>query len=281
MPPKETINSEDTVIYNFNTVWCGYSKRFQPIWDEFAASLNNTKIKAIDVKCDNPDNNELCGKFDVPGYPSIIIVKGGKPIPYQGNRTVNDLRKAVDLAPVANTGVTIYNFNTEWCGYSKKFQPIWDDFATTMKNTSINVVDVKCDDEKNKDLCNKYEVKGYPSVIIDKNGSIQEYNGPRTVDGLRAAVMDQSKKIHIYNFNTEWCGYSKQFQPIWNTFANSLKNTDNVEVLDVKCDDDKNKDLCKKFNIKGYPTVLILKDGKQKIYDGPRTVDGLKAAIFN
>ncbi len=278
-------------IYNFNTEWCGYSKKFEPIWNDFVLSLSNdelNKINPINVKCDNESNNELCNKYNIPGYPFVMIIDNSHIIPYSGPRTVEGLRKALHLPNNTlpndtlpnNNKVIIYNFNTEWCGYSKQFQPIWDKFANSLSDQekqNYNIVDIKCDNEKNKEICNKYKINGFPSVIIINNTNIKDYNGPRTFDGLRSIIV--GKKIKIYNFNTEWCGYSKQFQPIWNTFYNSIKINDNIEAFDVKCDNNKNKDLCIKYNIEGFPTIIIDNNSNVTKYTGPRTLEGLKKAV--
>jgi thiol-disulfide isomerase/thioredoxin len=77
---------------------------------------------------------------------------------------------------------TIYNFNTTWCKYSRDFQPIWDQFEKENKNENLEIKDVKCDDEN--ELCNKYPVRGYPTVILDTNGSVKEFSGKRTIKAL-------------------------------------------------------------------------------------------------
>jgi thioredoxin-like negative regulator of GroEL len=289
-------DTKNIVVYNFNTEWCGHSKQFQPIWDAFTSSLsNNANVKAFDVKCDNDKNKDLCAKFKVQGFPTVILVINSQASEYNGPRSVDGLRKAVNLQ-VAQPPIKekekqnetlskpiIYNFNTEWCGYSKQFQPIWDEFSKKVNN-SVQVMDIKCDDDTNKELCNRYDIPGFPSVVLVENDNVTNFNGPRTVDGLiefvnksvSPNVPSSSPKTIIYNFNTEWCGYSKQFQPIWNTFANSIKGKDNTVALDVKCDDDKNKELCNKYDIEGYPSVLIVRGDKVEKYSGPRTVEGLK-----
>ena len=82
----------------------------------------------------------------------------------------------------------VYNFNTSWCGYSKEFQPIWDDFQEKHKsNNKVVIQDVKCDDDSNdkaQELCKSYDVPGYPSVIFHKGNKVVDYQGKRTVEGL-------------------------------------------------------------------------------------------------
>lgn len=187
--------------------------------------------------------------------------------------------------------VVVYYFNAEWCGHCKQFKPIWTAFCDSLTPTdNIITKNVNCDTDK--ELCSKFKIEGYPTVIIEKNNKIINYSGPRTIEGLRGALdlstqtidgltpklnsSTQNNKIKIYNFNTEWCSYSKKFQPTWNTFANSIIAADNIEAINVNCDD--NKELCKKYNIPGYPTVVIENDKKFKIYDGPRTIEGLRNA---
>ena len=272
------------IIYNFNTDWCGYSKKFEPIWNDFVLSLSDNelnKIQPINVKCDIEENKDLCNKYDIPGYPFVMIIDNDHIIPYSGPRTVEGLRTALNLNnKITNDNKTnIYNFNTLWCNYSKQFQPLWDIFANSLsekEKINYNVIDVKCDNANNKELCKKYNIKGYPSVLIVNNTNIKEYNGPRTFEGLRSIIT--TKKIKIYNFNTSWCSYSIQFQPIWNTFYNSIKINDNVEAYDIKCDNN-NKDLCIKFNIAGYPTVIIDNGTNITKYNGPMTLEGLKKAV--
>ncbi len=89
--------------------------------------------------------------------------------------------------------IKILNFNTEWCGWSRKFQPEWDAFMEYVKNSSNNLthvqaLDVKCDNESNKDICEEYKVPGYPYVIVEVNGSRKSYEGERTKDALISFV---------------------------------------------------------------------------------------------
>lgn len=85
-------------VYNFNTSWCGYSVRFQPEWNNFSDSvkLNNNNIdlsnvEAVDIKCDDPVNKQMCQDFQIAGFPSVVAVVNNKNIPYEGNRTAHDI----------------------------------------------------------------------------------------------------------------------------------------------------------------------------------------------
>lgn len=89
--------------------------------------------------------------------------------------------------------VKIFNFNTEWCGWSRRFQPEWDSFMEHVKNPTNNLkhvqaYDIKCDNEENKKMCEEYKVPGYPYVIVEVNGTRQSYEGERTKDALISYV---------------------------------------------------------------------------------------------
>jgi len=194
---KTVENTNKIKVYNFNTTWCGHSKNFQPIWDKFAKSIDTTdNITIIDAKCDTNTNDNLVKKYNIEGYPTVIIDAGDKFTTYSGERSVNGLRKALNLspimeikfgnnAPVNKDKIKIFNFNTSWCGHSVRFQPIWDQFTQQVVDANVEVIDVKCDNDENAELCKKYDVPGYPSVLkVKPSGEVINYDGPRTVEGL-------------------------------------------------------------------------------------------------
>lgn len=78
----------------------------------------------------------------------------------------------------------LINFNTDWCYFSKKLQPTWDQFTKIMKNKNIEILDIKCDLDKNIDMCNRYEIEGYPTIKLVVNNQIIDYDGVTTLDEL-------------------------------------------------------------------------------------------------
>lgn len=89
------------------------------------------------------------------------------------------------------------------------------------------------------------------------------------------ASSEPQNNIKIMNFNTEWCGYSKQFQPMWDEFSKEANQMQGVEAVDVKCDVDENKQMCKDYDIPGFPSVIFEKNGEKIEYNGLRSRDGL------
>jgi hypothetical protein len=84
--------------------------------------------------------------------------------------------------------IKVFNFNTSWCGWSRRFQPEWDQFSSRVKTdpklAHIDALDVKCDDSANESMCEKYQVPGYPFVVIEVDGKRTQYDGERTADAL-------------------------------------------------------------------------------------------------
>ena len=87
---------------------------------------------------------------------------------------------------------------------------------------------------------------------------------------------NKNSETTVYNFNTSWCRYSREFEPEWNAFVNSLKNSDNIKAIDVKCDNDQNKELCKKYDIPGYPSVVIESKNNVELYNGQRNSKAIR-----
>ena len=82
-------------------------------------------------------------------------------------------------------------------------------------------------------------------------------------------------KINIYK--AEWCGHCKKAAPEFKKLKDASPITlksgkvAHVEVLDS----DKDKDKVSKANIKGFPTIQIVKGGEVTEYPGERTKDGV------
>ncbi len=96
---ETTVINQTINVYNFNTTWCGWSRKFAPVWDNLASAYeNDDSVKCHDVKCDNPDEKtaNLLSQFDIQGYPSVVIVQGEKVIEYQGERSVKAISAVID-----------------------------------------------------------------------------------------------------------------------------------------------------------------------------------------
>ena len=94
----------------------------------------------------------------------------------------------------SNIKIKVLNFNTSWCGWSKKFQVEWNKLAQRLKHhPHIRCIDVKCDNPINKEVCAEYQIQGYPTVIIEliSNNEVNrfQYDGERTATALYNYLM--------------------------------------------------------------------------------------------
>lgn len=90
----------------------------------------------------------------------------------------------------------VVEFYAPWCGHCKKLAPEYEKAASILSIHDPPVVLAKVDanEEKNRDLATQYDVKGFPTIKILRNGGkdIQEYKGPREADGIVDYLKKQS-----------------------------------------------------------------------------------------
>ncbi len=60
-------------------------------------------------------------------------------------------------------------FYASWCPHSQRFLPIFKEYAKSHPDESLTVmIDFK------EDLCDKYSIEYYPTVLCFKNGKVQK-----------------------------------------------------------------------------------------------------------
>ncbi|KAL8436398.1 hypothetical protein ACSSS7_001798 [Eimeria intestinalis] len=87
------------------------------------------------------------------------------------------------------------------------------------------------------------------------------------------AVTGSTSGDWFVKFYAPWCGHCRKMAPAWEELATKLKGQINVAHLDATT----NPQIARRFSIRGFPSLLFLKDGQMYEYKGARTVEGMHA----
>lgn len=85
------------------------------------------------------------------------------------------------------SGIVFVKFFAPWCGHCKKMAPTWVELAERAGD-AYRVAEVDC--TQHQELCAKNGVRGYPTLILFKDGVALEerYGGQRTLDSFALYV---------------------------------------------------------------------------------------------
>lgn len=87
-----------------------------------------------------------------------------------------------------------------------------------------------------------------------------------TTEQFRKTIKDT--KHVLVSFTAPWCGHCKALKPEMAKAAEQLKDLPEVVLANVDCTVE--KDLCKEFEVQGYPTMKWFANSKPTEYDGGR-----------
>ncbi|KAH9311853.1 hypothetical protein KI387_026888 [Taxus chinensis] len=210
--------------------------------------------------------------------------------------------------------VIMVEFYAPWCGHCKALAPIWEKTATVLKGF---VTIAALDADAHNSLAQEYGIRGFPTIKVFAPGkSPADYQGARDVKSiaefaiqqLKAVVKDRlhgntgsskksesnllsasveltssnfddlvlkSKDLWLLEFYAPWCGHCKKLAPEWKKAANSLKGK--VNFGHINCDSEKS--LMSRFNVQGFPTILVFGADKESpvAYEGARTASAIES----
>jgi len=212
-----------TWLIKFYAPWCGHCKRLAPIWDELATQAKGLfNVAKIDCTV------ETSSCSDIRGYPTIKLFHNGVVTPYNGPRTSESFFQFVKektgsqesvgnegAAPAevekkaepetegdlviltsdnfdakTSEGVWFVKFYAPWCGHCKRLAPAWSEYATTVKSKGLGYNVAKVDCTVQRDVCQKYAIRGYPTLKLLKGGEAFDYNGARDESSFLKFVED-------------------------------------------------------------------------------------------
>jgi thiol-disulfide isomerase/thioredoxin len=89
----------------------------------------------------------------------------------------------ISLQSEGNQTAELLFFYANWCPHCKTAKPIWDDLKTEYENKTINgykiiFTEIDCSEETTEvdKMMNQYNVEGYPTIKLLKDGQVIEYD---------------------------------------------------------------------------------------------------------
>ena len=90
-----------------------------------------------------------------------------------------------------------------------------------------------------------------------------------------------SNKAELLFFFADWCPHCKSAKPIWNElkseYENWIVNGYQIIFTEIDCSEETTEveKMMNQFNVEGYPTIKLLKDGQVIEYDAKPSKDTL------
>lgn len=130
----------------------------------------------------------------------ILLISAGIYV-YQKNisNLQNNKERKNDVSNTASNGgdIRIMFFTVDWCPYCQKAKDPWNDFKTNYHLKTVNGRRITCkeynattESEETKLLIDKYDVKGYPTVLMLKDGEKIEFDAKISTYSLERFVAD-------------------------------------------------------------------------------------------
>lgn len=252
---------------------CPQCIALQPTWSALTKLVEEDEIASrstIIASVDCSEENELCNKENVRGYPTLKIFRANDPAgtEYDGPRDLSSLLELLQKQLAIHIDKPVLRKEPAPSPAS----------PTSSSKTTFVVQSLSWQDlleEEDGDALQEDPVLNREDDILP--------DIPEPISGLYELNEDNFQKFlskgrHLVKFFTPWCGHCQRLEPTWLKLADSLKHNKAASISRVNCET--NPAVCDVFEVRGYPTILWIVDGKVVTkYDGTRTHSDLKKFI--
>jgi thiol-disulfide isomerase/thioredoxin len=94
-----------------------------------------------------------------------------------------DSDKNNDDQKLENCKSCIVLFYADWCGWSQKFLPIWNEFKNKIKKLK-NLSIITINDSEKPEFAKKFNINGFPTIKFLKGDNAINFDDERTVENL-------------------------------------------------------------------------------------------------
>lgn len=173
---KLVTNTRNAWFIKFYAPWCGHCQALAPNWAEMARDVEG-KLNVGEVNCDV--EKRLCKDAGVRGYPTILFLRDGESVEYDGLRGVGDLISYANKAVEVGTGIKEVDFDS-FVKLEETEEVIFVyfyDHATTSEDfmaidrLTLSLVGharlVKTNDPK---LFDRFKISTWPRLMVSRDG---------------------------------------------------------------------------------------------------------------
>uniref|UniRef100_T1JFV2 protein disulfide-isomerase n=1 Tax=Strigamia maritima TaxID=126957 RepID=T1JFV2_STRMM len=186
-----------------NAPWCGHCKALAPEYAKAAQKLEEEGSEIKLGKVDATEEPQLAEKHEVRGYPTLVFFRDGKPMPYGGGRTSDEIiswlkKKTGPAAKTLASAEEAEAFKEAHpvviIGY---FQDVTSDGAKTFLEVAASIDDIPFGITSDETVVKKDDEATTPSVVLFKKFDERrnEYSEEVTTLGLTKFISINSMPL--------------------------------------------------------------------------------------